>query len=88
MKNLLTVVLCTLGTVAALGAQKPPMALPRVAPAVDQILSLKRVGSPEISPDGRWVAVGGEFAAQSRIRAPSTSGILQDRLSSVSVPTT
>ena len=29
---------------------------PRVAPTVDQILSLKRAGSPEISPDGRWVA--------------------------------
>src|SRR5262245_63419345 len=29
---------------------------PRVAPTVDQILSLKRVGSPEISPDGRRVA--------------------------------
>ena len=32
------------------------MAPPRVAPTVDQILSLKRAGSPEISPDGRWVA--------------------------------
>ena len=27
-----------------------------MAPTVDQILSLKRAGSPEISPDGRWVA--------------------------------
>jgi dipeptidyl aminopeptidase/acylaminoacyl peptidase len=26
------------------------------APTVDQVLSLKRAGSPEISPDGRWVA--------------------------------
>src|SRR5215471_18267203 len=30
--------------------------LPNVAPTVDQVLSLKRAGSPEISPDGRWVA--------------------------------
>jgi dipeptidyl aminopeptidase/acylaminoacyl peptidase len=41
---------------ATLDAQTPPMTLPRVAPTVDQILSLKRVASPEISPDGRWVA--------------------------------
>lgn len=41
---------------AAAAAQIAPMALPRVAPTVDQILSLKRAGSPEISPDGRWVA--------------------------------
>src|SRR5947208_12888457 len=50
-----------LGCLAAasinLGAQSPaPLALPKTAPTVDQILSLKRVGSPEISPDGRWVA--------------------------------
>jgi len=37
-------------------AQSPPTPSPRVAPTVDQILSLKRVGSPEISPDGRRVA--------------------------------
>jgi dipeptidyl aminopeptidase/acylaminoacyl peptidase len=41
---------------AAAAAQTAPMALPKVAPTVDQILSLKRAGSPEISPDGRWVA--------------------------------
>jgi dipeptidyl aminopeptidase/acylaminoacyl peptidase len=29
---------------------------PKAAPTVDQILSLKRAGSPQISPDGRWVA--------------------------------
>ncbi|HXI32105.1 MAG TPA: LpqB family beta-propeller domain-containing protein, partial [Vicinamibacterales bacterium] len=32
------------------------IALPKVPPTVDQILSLKRVGAPAISPDGRWVA--------------------------------
>ena len=45
-----------MGGVAVLGAQTAPMALPRVAPTVDQVLSLKRVGSPDLSPDGRWVA--------------------------------
>jgi dipeptidyl aminopeptidase/acylaminoacyl peptidase len=40
-----------------LGAQSPaPLALPKAVPTAEQILSLKRVGSPEISPDGRWVA--------------------------------
>ena len=56
MKNVLTLAVLALGSVAALSAQNAPAALPRVAPTVDQILSLKRVGSPEISPDGRWVA--------------------------------
>jgi len=41
---------------AALHAQTAPIALPKVAPTVDQVLSLKRAGSPEISPDGRFVA--------------------------------
>lgn len=47
------VVLCGVVTVRA---QVAPVALPKVAPTVDQILSLKRAGSPEISPDGRFVA--------------------------------
>jgi dipeptidyl aminopeptidase/acylaminoacyl peptidase len=42
-------------TVAAIHAQTP-LALPKVAATVDQILSLNRVGSPEISPDGKLVA--------------------------------
>src|SRR5678815_114295 len=46
----------TMVAAAVAGAQAPPEAQPRVAPTVDQILSLKRVGSPEISPDGRRVA--------------------------------
>ena len=49
MKNVLTLAVLALGSVAALSAQNAPAALPRVAPTVDQILSLKRVGSPEIS---------------------------------------
>jgi dipeptidyl aminopeptidase/acylaminoacyl peptidase len=56
MKKTLMLACAVVSGVAALGAQTAPMALPRVAPAVDQILSLKRAGSPEISPDGRWVA--------------------------------
>ena len=41
---------------ATLAAQTSPIALPKVAPTVDQILSLKRAGNPELSPDGRRVA--------------------------------
>ncbi|HEY1913368.1 MAG TPA: S9 family peptidase [Vicinamibacterales bacterium] len=41
---------------AAALAQTAPIAAGRTAPTVDQILSLKRVGSPELSPDGRTVA--------------------------------
>jgi len=56
MKNTLTLACVALGGVATLGAQTAPVASPRVAPTAEQILSLKRVGSPEISPDGRFVA--------------------------------
>jgi dipeptidyl aminopeptidase/acylaminoacyl peptidase len=56
MKKVLTLTALAFASVAALHAQNPPAAPPRVAPTVDQILSLKRAGSPEISPDGRWVA--------------------------------
>ena len=55
MKNVLTLTALAFASVAALSAQNQPTA-PRVAPTVDQILSLKRAGSPEISPDGRQVA--------------------------------
>jgi dipeptidyl aminopeptidase/acylaminoacyl peptidase len=55
MKFFVTLACVALSGMSA-GAQTPPMALPKVAPTVDQILSLKRVGSPEISPDGRRVA--------------------------------
>ena len=47
---------CLVLTSVGLHAQTAPLGLPKVAPSVDQILSLKRAGSPEISPDGRWVA--------------------------------
>jgi dipeptidyl aminopeptidase/acylaminoacyl peptidase len=44
-------------TVAAALAVAPVLvAQSRVAPTVDQILSLKRAAAPEISPDGRFVA--------------------------------
>ena len=55
MKFFVTLACVVLSGISA-GAQTPPMALPKVAPTVDQVLSLKRVGSPEISPDGRRVA--------------------------------
>ena len=55
MKKAIFVAAGLLVWIAAAGAQAP-MALPRVAPTVDQILSLKRAGSPEISPDGRRIA--------------------------------
>jgi dipeptidyl aminopeptidase/acylaminoacyl peptidase len=52
---------CLLASTAGLHAQAPApaagrMQLPRVAPTVDQILSLKRAGAPDLSPDGRLVA--------------------------------
>jgi dipeptidyl aminopeptidase/acylaminoacyl peptidase len=56
MKTMLTLACAIpLGTAMA-AAQSQPMALQKVAPTVDQVLSLKRAGSPEISPDGRWIA--------------------------------
>ncbi len=48
--------LFSVGVVAASVSASAQLALPKVAPSVDQILSLKRVGSPQISPDGRSVA--------------------------------
>src|SRR2546426_11642592 len=47
---------CLVAAGIALHAQTTPIALPKVAPTVDQVLSLKRAGSPVISPDGRFVA--------------------------------
>src|SRR5881396_2281050 len=54
MKFFVTFACLALG--AAAEAQTPPVARPKVAPTADQILSLKHAGTPEISPDGRWVA--------------------------------
>jgi dipeptidyl aminopeptidase/acylaminoacyl peptidase len=50
MKQLLSILATALAASQLLGAQAT------VTPTVDQILSLKRVASPEISPDGRLVA--------------------------------
>src|SRR4051812_4427840 len=55
MKKVFTLAALAVASVAALRAQTAPT-MSRVAPTVDQILSLKRAGSPEISPDGRSVA--------------------------------
>jgi dipeptidyl aminopeptidase/acylaminoacyl peptidase len=41
---------------AVFGAALAAQTTPKISPTVDQILSLKRAGSPEISPDGRLVA--------------------------------
>jgi dipeptidyl aminopeptidase/acylaminoacyl peptidase len=37
-------------------AQPAPRAQQAAAPTIDELISLKRAGSPAISPDGRWVA--------------------------------
>src|SRR5262245_42928644 len=50
MKQLAAILLAALVAAPMLGAQ------PTSAPSVDQILSLKRAGAPEISPDGQRVA--------------------------------
>ena len=56
MKALLTTAgLVAIATALPL-AQAAPVPVPRAAPSVDQILSLKRAGSPEISPDNHFVA--------------------------------
>ena len=52
MKNTVMFACVIVAGAAALGAQTAP----KTAPTVDQILSLKRVGSPAISPDGRSIA--------------------------------
>jgi dipeptidyl aminopeptidase/acylaminoacyl peptidase len=56
MKNTFSVACAVIGGAIMLRAQTAPMSFQKLAPTVDQILSLKRAGSPEISPDGRWVA--------------------------------
>ena len=56
MKYVFTLAALTLSLYAPVRAQQAALALPRIAPTVDQILSLKRAGSPAISPDGGWVA--------------------------------
>ncbi len=53
--SLLVVAVVIVGGLAAPRAQAP-LALPKQAPSIDQILSLKRAGSPEVSPDGKLVA--------------------------------
>src|SRR5262245_39771119 len=50
MKQLAAILVAAIMAAPMLGAQ------PTSAPSVDQILSLKRAGTPEISPDGRRVA--------------------------------
>src|SRR5436190_23504774 len=53
MTKIFTIVAAIAGGLATLGAQTSP---PKTTPTIDQILALKRAGSPELSPDGRSVA--------------------------------
>ena len=39
-------------------AQAPP------GPSIDDLINLKRVGSPAISPDGHWLAYGSDASGQ------------------------
>lgn len=55
MRKLLTICCCA-AVAGILHAQTGPPARTKSAPTVDQILSLHRVGSPAMSPDGRFVA--------------------------------
>ncbi|HEY7292308.1 MAG TPA: S9 family peptidase [Vicinamibacterales bacterium] len=55
MRNIL-LFSCVALAVAAVDAQSDRGQQAGTAPTVDQILSIKRAGSPEISPDGRMVA--------------------------------
>ena len=56
-RRLLLVPVILVGMAAAwpLGAGRVPDDTP-ASPTIDELIALKRVGSPAISPDGRWVA--------------------------------
>jgi len=56
MKRMLMLAPLALVALGASGAAQTRTASGAAAPTVDQILSLKRAASPEISPDGRRVA--------------------------------
>ena len=52
-----TVIACLIALATApLAAQPASNSAAKTAPTVDEILSIKRVAAPEISPDGRLVA--------------------------------
>jgi dipeptidyl aminopeptidase/acylaminoacyl peptidase len=56
MKHILIAASLVVVALAMPQAQTAAVAPPKAAPTVDQILSLKRAGSPEMSPNGRSVA--------------------------------
>jgi dipeptidyl aminopeptidase/acylaminoacyl peptidase len=56
MRFSLTIAAVLLAGGLAAPRAEAPLALPRQAPTVDQILSLERAGSPELSPDASRVA--------------------------------
>jgi dipeptidyl aminopeptidase/acylaminoacyl peptidase len=52
----LFLVFCLVSATGVLHGQTSRTSPQKVAPSVDQVLSLTRAGSPELSPDGRFVA--------------------------------
>jgi len=55
MRYIALVVACAL-TAGTSGAAQTPSSTPSTAPTIDSLISLRRAGSPVISPDARWVA--------------------------------
>ena len=52
-----TIIACLIAVATATTAAQPASnSAAKTAPTVDEILSIKRVAAPEISPDGRLVA--------------------------------
>jgi dipeptidyl aminopeptidase/acylaminoacyl peptidase len=47
---------CLLAASSVVLAQPSGTQPPQIPPTVDQVLSIKRAASPQISPDGRWIA--------------------------------
>jgi Tol biopolymer transport system component len=54
MRHTAFVLVCAILSGISSGAQAP--AAPPSAPTIDALISLKRAGSPVISPDAKWVA--------------------------------
>ena len=54
MRHTTLVLVCAILSGVSSGAQAP--AAPPDAPTIDALISLKRAGSPVISPDAKWVA--------------------------------
>ena len=92
MRRMLAAAFALAGLTATPVAAAPPAAGPGT-PTLDQIVSLRRVASPAISPDGRWVAytvrdtdwVGNAFVTQvwlADTRTAETRALTQGKKSS------